>query len=312
MQADSGQGAELPHTISFQNAWVASVDAGTRRMPGWAALAIAVAALAASTFGGSALYRALPEPSRLGLGDYAALALDRLAQDVCIVGPLLIVAWVLIHSVERRPRAAPTIAALPAAAIGAGAGTALFLAALAAAAACGAVQVGADHSGLAHRLLGVVVGALLILFQAGSEEVFFRGWLQPVLAARWGPWVGLLATSALFAAAHALVQPLGLVASLNDLLAGAAFGLLALRTGALWAPTAAHWGWNWAEQSLAGATPNPGVDPLGSLFDFDLKGPALLSGGVDEMNGSLCATLALAALIACAAMLKPRRRCEPA
>jgi hypothetical protein len=145
---------------------------------------------------------------------------------------------------------------------------------------------------------GIALSAVVFAVQVGAEEVFFRGWLQPLLCLRWGPWVGLTVTSVLFGAAHALLQPVSALAVLNITLAGAVFGLLALRTGGLWAPFAAHWVWNWGEQSIAGATPNPGVDSIGSLFDIDLSGPALFSGGPDELNGALSTTIVLSALLA--------------
>jgi hypothetical protein len=71
------------------------------------------------------------------------------------------------------------------------------------------------------------------------------------------------------------------------------FGLLALRTGGLAAPIAAHFGYNWAEQSIFGLTPNPGVDAMGSVFNFDLAGVPIFSGGPDELNGSISVTLTL-------------------
>lgn len=286
-------------TLSFRNGWIVSVDGGARRTPGWAAALIALAALALAMVGGGAAYRALPAS---GAG-YAAIALDRLMQTACVLGPLAVVAWAMLHLVEQRRVRAAALSTAPAAAA---AGTGMFFLALGLAAVLGGVGPGTGGAaGLGHRFAGVAVGAVLVAAQAGAEEYFFRGWLQPVLAARWGPWLGLAAASLMFAGAHAAVRPLGAVATLNDALAGAAFGVFALRTGSLAAPIAAHWGWNWAEQALAGATPNPGVDPLGSLFDVDLRGPLLLSGGPDEMNGSLCATLALLGLIGLAAVLRP-------
>ena len=286
-------------TLTFRNGWIVSVDGGARRTPGWAAALIALAALALAMIGGGAAYRALPAP---GAG-YVAVTLDRLMQTICVLGPLALVAWAMLHLIEqRRVRAAALSAAPTAAACGAG----MFLLALGLAALFGAVGPGTGGAASwSHRLSGVVVGAGLVAAQAGAEEYFFRGWLQPVLAARWGPWLGLASASLMFAGAHAAVRPLGVVATLNDALAGAAFGVFALRTGGLAAPIAAHWGWNWTEQALAGATPNPGVDPLGSLFDVDLHGPLLLSGGPDEMNGSLCAIVALVGLIGLAAGLRP-------
>ncbi|HXJ00772.1 MAG TPA: CPBP family intramembrane glutamic endopeptidase, partial [Micropepsaceae bacterium] len=116
--------------------------------------------------------------------------------------------------------------------------------------------------------LGMVLAAALTIFQAFGEEGFFRGWLQPIVAADWGPTAGLAVTAAIFAAAHAFAQVLGPIALLNIFLAGLVFGLLALRTGGLIAPFAAHWTWNWLEQSVMGLVPNPGVDSLGAFFDF--------------------------------------------
>ena len=284
-------------TLTFRNRWVLAVDGGARRTPGWAAALIAAATVAVGLFGGGAAYRNLPP---LGAG-YALLVVDRLLQDVCVLGPFVLVAWGMLHLVERRPGALGGSA--PVAGLATAAGAVLFLLALGLAALAGAVAPGEAKQALALRLLGVVVGAGLVLVQAGAEEYFFRGWLQPVLAARWGPLFGLVTAALLFAAAHALMRPLSPLAFLNDTLAGLAFGLFALRAGGLPAALGAHWGWNWAEQSLAGATPNPGVDPTGALFDVDLRGASIFSGGADEMNGSLCATAALVVMTAAALFL---------
>ncbi len=295
----------LRHTITYANAWVASVDGAARRLPGWAAAGVAVLTLASATLGGVALYRLVPAP---GAGVAAAL-LDRALQYLLILGPLYLVALGVGLGFERRAARVPAVGATTAGPIGAALGGGFFLLALGLLAAAHGVRPGGGAGAADHRLTGALLLALLILFQAGAEEAFFRGWLQPVLAARWGPWVGLGATAVLFAAAHAAasagVRPLGVLAWVNDTLAGVAFGLLALRTGGLVAPLAAHWAWNWVEAGGVGATPNPGVDPLGALFDLDLAGPAWLAGGPDEMNGSVCATVALAGLIACAVLWRP-------
>jgi uncharacterized protein len=84
---------------------------------------------------------------------------------------------------------------------------------------------------------------------------------------------------------------------LNITLAGGWFGLLAWRTGGILAPTLAHAGYNWAEEMLFGATPNPGISPFGALFDVDLTGPVRLGGSADGLNASLLLTAVLAAII---------------
>ena len=84
----------------------------------------------------------------------------------------------------------------------------------------------------------------------------------------------------------------------NISLAGAFFGMLAMRTGGLAAPLAAHWVWNVLELCVFGLTPNPGVDSMGSLLDLDLVGPVLSSGGRDGLNASLATTAALVIALA--------------
>lgn len=70
----------------------------------------------------------------------------------------------------------------------------------------------------------IMLAATLILsFGAVSEELFFRGYMQPKLQGRLGRHGGLLATAALFALAH---LPKALSSDPSFLLAGLALGLL--------------------------------------------------------------------------------------
>jgi membrane protease YdiL (CAAX protease family) len=100
-------------------------------------------------------------------------------------------------------------------------------------------------------------GSLLIVGAAFGEECLFRGLLQPLLCRAWGPIVGIVAASLAFTAIHVFGGWRDPVSLLNITLAGAWFGLLAWRTGGILAPTLAHAGYNWAEELLFGATPNP-------------------------------------------------------
>jgi membrane protease YdiL (CAAX protease family) len=178
-------------------------------------------------------------------------------------------------------------------------------AAVAIAAATGAIVAG-PAAFPASPLAGVAFGAAIVVLQSFSEEAFFRGWLQPVLCADWGPWPGLLVCSALFAALHVIagVQNLltteGAIAVVNLFLGGLLFGLLALRTGNLLAPAAAHFAWNWTESGVLGLS----EDPTGSLFSLKFAGLPLWNGGAETMNGSLATVIVLVALIAALAAVK--------
>ena len=140
-------------------------------------------------------------------------------------------------------------------------------------------------------------GTMLILLQAGSEEIFFRGWLQPVLVKAWGFW-GLLATAIAFAALHLVGGANSAISVLNLFLGGLLFGLLAYRYGGIAAAVAAHFSYNWAEQLLLGLDPNPGSGSFGSIFNFELIGSAWWGGSNEGLNASIAMTFALAILLA--------------
>ena len=293
--------ATLRHGIGYSNVWIARVDGASRRLNSWVVLGVGIATLLLSIFGGGELY------NRLTGHLTSAPALDRALLYVCVVGPLYAVAAAAL-AYECRASVPANAGAVGALGVGCAIGLAGIAAAVGLSALLGAIAPGASAAPWTHRLAGVAIGAALIAFQAFGEEIFFRGWMQPILATRWGPWIGLTATSVLFAAAHAVGRPVGGLALVNDALAGVTFGLLAFRSGGLLAPFAAHFAWNWAEQSLFGLTPNPGVDPLGSLLDLDLVGAVLLSGGRDELNGAIAATAALLLMIGLVLAWRPGLR----
>jgi uncharacterized protein len=155
-------------------------------------------------------------------------------------------------------------------------------------------------------------GAAIVAVQALAEEAFFRGWLQPILCAAWTVRPGVVATAVLFAALHVIagVQgPLngsGGLAVANLFLGGLLFGLLAIRSGNLFAPAAAHFAWNWTESGVMGLN----HDPSGSVLSLAFAGAPMWNGGPDTMNGSVATTIVLMALVAFFAVVGPRRAPE--
>ena len=143
-----------------------------------------------------------------------------------------------------------------------------------------------------------LTGTLLVVLQVCAEELLFRGIAQPLLvrALGWMPGVALAALG--FAAVHFAGGWRNPVSLINIFLAGTWFGVLAYRTGGLLAPLAAHFGYNWTEEMLFGASPNPGHGAFGSIFDLDLSGSAIWGGSVEGLNASLVLGLVLLLLIA--------------
>lgn len=281
--------------LNAANPWIESAREAVRAPSAWLVLISATAITATTVF-------VLPPPVSdflpiLDGDNLMALTINRGALYLLLFASFFATALIGVFW-ERRParRGAWTLA--PAGSMGFAIGFGCLVAALGVTYATGAAHLATDSPAVALEAWpGVVLAGLLVVLQCWAEEALFRGWLQPVLCDRWGAWAGLGVTSIVFGVAHSVHTP-SPVAILNAALAGLMFGLLALRTGGLAAPIAAHFGYNWAEQSIFGLTPNPGVDAMGSIFNFDLSGPTLLSGGPDELNGSICVTLALAAVIA--------------
>jgi membrane protease YdiL (CAAX protease family) len=223
-----------------------------------------------------------------------------------LFGALLLVALIGIRLDGGRRRLFGSASALRAVS-----GAAIGLSALLAAAALAALAASvATGTGRAQGVAAILIGTVAILFQASVEEVYFRGWLQPVLVRRWGRTVGLLVAATAFAALHVAGgarTPLTLV---NLLLGGLLFGILAMRSGGLAAPMAAHAAYNWAEQILLGLDPNPGTGSFGAMFDFDLVGSTWWGGSDEGLNASVAVTCVLIALILPLAAW--RRRALPA
>ena len=174
-------------------------------------------------------------------------------------------------------------------------------------------HVVAPEEGVASAgAVAFVVGTLLVLLQTAAEEAFFRGWFQPVIAQSWGPAAGIGVASLVFALLHVFGRARSPLSILNLCLAGVLFGLLALRTGGLAAPIAAHFGWNWAEEMLFGLDPNPGVGTFGTLTDHDLAGSAFWGGSTEGLNASVAISFALLALIVpLIAWRRPARVAQP-
>lgn len=142
-----------------------------------------------------------------------------------------------------------------------------------------------------------LIGAILILIQTASEEVFFRGWLMRAVERRGGVAAAVALSAILFSGFHVIGGARSLITLVNLLLGGVWFALLALRSGGLVAPVLAHFGWNAAEEMGMGLIPNPGTSGFGAFVDWDLTGSPLWGGTVEGLNASIGMTCVLAALI---------------
>jgi membrane protease YdiL (CAAX protease family) len=196
----------------------------------------------------------------------------------------------------------------PMLAIGLGLGAAGLFAAAGFASLAGTLR----HGGAAPVLPGLLLlGCVTVLVQVSAEEVYFRGWLQPLLARATGKPIAVGGIAIAFAALHGLAGQHGALEIVNLALGGLLFGLLAARGGGIAGAVGAHAAWNLSEQLVLGLDPNPGIGSFGALIDLDLVGPALWGGSTDGLNASWAMAFALLASIAPLAVLWWRRPLPP-
>jgi len=273
-------------SLDAQNAWVVSANAARRRIPGFAALLIAIATFALTIWAGPGIFNFAAE--MIGRAMILGTGGVRLVRSLAYFLPPLLAVVFLLFEGRPWPRARAGWFAF-----GLLAGTVAFFLTLVAAYGFGVVRFISASAAMPQVLTGIGQAVLIIGLRTFGEEFFFRGWLQPLLARSWGVPLGLAVTSVLFGLIHVFSRDIPLVVLVNVTLAGTFFGLIALRTGGLAASFAAHWAWNAIEQCVFGLVPNPGVDSMGTFIDLDLVGPTLLSGGSDGLNGSLGTTAVL-------------------
>ena len=166
-----------------------------------------------------------------------------------------------------------------------------------------AVKAGMQTSGVAALGIGFLT-LLAYLVQGPAEEVLFRGWLLPVIGARYRPLIGVLVSALFFGLAHALnsTAPLALA---NLFLFGVFAALYALAEGGLWGIGAWHAVWNWAQGDLLGFAVS-GSTHSGLFVSIRATGPAIVTGGPFGLEGGMAATAVF--LIAIGAIILLDRR----
>jgi hypothetical protein len=147
--------------------------------------------------------------------------------------------------------------------------------------------------------------------QGPAEEVLFRGWLMPVLGARYRPIVGIVGSSALFSVAHGLSQGITAVGFLNLFLFGLFTAVYALAEGGLWGVAAWHGVWNWMQGDVFGFSLD-GSPHVGLVRSIQPLGPAIITGGAFGPEGGLaCTAVLLSGTIAAIAWGQRRDRLRP-
>lgn len=140
---------------------------------------------------------------------------------------------------------------------------------------------------------GVSIMLIGWMIQGSAEEVVFRGWMLPVVGARYRPWIGLLISSLLFALLHGLNPGLSALAVVNLVLFGVFAGLYAMREGSIWGISALHTVWNWVQGNFFGFEVSGTIASGGTLINLMETGQDWLTGGAFGPEGGLAVTIVL-------------------
>ena len=211
-------------------------------------------------------------------------ALEQFIFLVFSFGPIFLLLWVWLAGVEKRPFWTMGLEKTGAATKylrGILIGLVMFTASIGISAMFGFVAI--EDGGTQPRGLAALAGVMLVflgwMVQGAAEEAVTRGWLLPVIGARYKPLWGILISALVFMIFHGLNPNLSGIALLNLLLFGIFTALYALYEGGLWGVFSIHTAWNWAQGNLFGLEVSGGAVPGGTLFDLMETGPDAITGG---------------------------------
>ncbi|MDE3057103.1 MAG: CPBP family intramembrane metalloprotease [Bacteroidota bacterium] len=219
------------------------------------------------------------------------------ASEFIFYGALLLITFLVIHFLERRPFASVGLAANGRVLkelgqgifIGGGMITIVFV-----------IEYSAGMIALTFKPLSVVevfqytsTSAGIFVLGAFGEEILFRGYLFQTLAEGAGKTIAVAAFAVFFGVAHSSNPHVTFFSMANIALAGVFLSAAYLKTRSLWFPVALHFTWNFLMNHIY-SFPVSGIQfgqyQLGVLIQ---SGPEWLTGGTFGPEGGALATLVL-------------------
>ncbi len=142
-----------------------------------------------------------------------------------------------------------------------------------------------------HPARALILGVVVLLPMALTEELLFRGYLLRNLAQAWDGRVALILSAVVFALLHLSNPERDALALLNIGLMGVLMGYAYLQSGSLWFPLGLHFGWNFTQGTLLGM-PISGLGIPG-LVRTHLGLPHSISGGPFGPEASILGTVVM-------------------
>jgi membrane protease YdiL (CAAX protease family) len=225
-------------------------------------------------------------------------ALEQTIFLILAFGPIFLILWGWLAVYEKRPFwtiGLERTGALFKYLRGLGVGLAMFVASIGISAALGYISF--EDGDPQQQGLAALGGVLLVfvgwMVQGAAEETVTRGWLLPVIGARYRPLLGVVVSSVIFAVFHLFNPNLGPIAVINLALFGVFTAFYALYEGGVWGVFSIHAVWNWAQGNFFGFEVSGGLAAGGTVINLMEVGPDIITGGAFGPEGGLAVTVVL-------------------
>lgn len=159
----------------------------------------------------------------------------------------------------------------------------------------GFAQIEKNPRGFDIKLFLIFLPAWII--QGFEEEFLLRAILMNQMAARGKISLAIIANSLIFSIFHLGNADFNIMAFVNIFLMGLVFSLIFYLQDSIYMVGAAHSFWNMIMANIYGSPVSGNKQAPGTLFNTNLKGPELISGGGFGVEGSIVTTIVLAILI---------------
>lgn len=122
------------------------------------------------------------------------------------------------------------------------------------------------------------------------EEILLRGIIFRIAEEKLGSHISLLISGIIFGTVHLMNPNSTLISSLCIGLVGVIFGASYIYSRSLWLPIGIHFSWNFVQSGILGAITS-GNEKTSSLFNTNISGAELITGGAFGPEGTIQATL---------------------
>ena len=144
----------------------------------------------------------------------------------------------------------------------------------------------------------IILNVIVVISFVLIEEFFFRAIFYRIIESSWGTKIALVLSALIFALLHLSNENTSILSFLSVISGGLVLGILYTYTKNLFVPIAFHFGWNLSQVLLGFGL--SGGDEFNKLYVFNLnvKGNTILTGGESGVENSVLIVIILLALFA--------------